>query len=27
MDTDADYLLAVAWMNAYQAYPDEAVMR
>ena len=26
MDTDADYLLAVAWMNAYRADPDAAAM-
>ena len=26
MDTDTDYLIAVAWMNAYQADPEVAVM-
>jgi hypothetical protein len=26
MDTDADYLLAVAWIDAYRADPDTAVM-
>ena len=26
MDTDTEYLLAVAWMNAYRADPDAAVM-
>jgi hypothetical protein len=26
MDTDADYLLTIAWMNAYRADPDAAWM-